>query len=125
VEALLDTSVLLGPEPTSRAIPDDSAISVVTLAELRVGVLVAADLEVRARRLALLSEVQQRFAALPVDDEVAQAYAEIVAAAQRRGVRPRPFDALIAATALSRGVPVYARDRDFLKLPRVMVEIVT
>jgi len=120
VEALLDTSVLLGPEPTSHAIPDDSAISVVTLAELRVGVLVAADLEVRARRLALLSEVQQRFAALPVDDEVAQAYAEIVAAA-----RPRPFDALIAATALSQGVPVYARDRDFLKLPGVMVEIVT
>jgi len=95
VEALLDTSVLLGPEPTSHAIPDDSAISVVTLAELRVGVLMASDVEERARRLARLSDVQLR------------------------------FDALIAATALSQGVPVYARDRDFLKLPGVMVEIVT
>jgi len=125
VEALLDTSVLVGPEPASHAIPDDSAISVVTLAELRVGVLMASDVEERARRLARLSDVQLRFAALPVDDEVTQAYAQVVAAAQRRGVRPRPFDALIAATALSQGVPVYARDHDFLKLPRVRVVIVT
>ena len=125
MEALLDTSVLVGPEPTSHAIPDDSAISVVTLAELRVGVLMASDVEERARRLARLSDVQLRFAALPVDDEVTQAYAQVVAAAQRRGVRPRPFDALIAATALSQGVPVYARDHDFLKLPRVRVVIVT
>ena len=125
MEALLDTSVLVGPEPTSHAIPDDSAISVVTLAELRVGVLMASRVEERARRLARLSDVQLRFAALPVDDGVTQAYAEVVAAAQRRGVRPRPFDALIAATALSQGVPVYARDHDFLKLPRVRVVIVT
>ncbi|TMC67602.1 MAG: type II toxin-antitoxin system VapC family toxin [Chloroflexi bacterium] len=125
MEALLDTSVLVGPEPASHAIPDDSAISVVTLAELRVGVLMASDVEERARRLARLSDVQLRFAALPVDDEVTQAYAQVVAAAQRRGVRPRPFDALIAATALSQGVPVYARDHDFLKLPRVRVVIVT
>lgn len=125
MEALLDTSVLVGPEPSSHALPDDSAISVVTLAELRVGVLMASDVEERAQRLARLSDVQLRFAALPVDDGVAQAYAEIVAAAQRRGVRPRPFDALIAATALSQGVPVYARDHDFLKLPRVRVVIVT
>jgi len=125
LEALLDTSVLVGPEPTSHAIPDDSAISVVTLAELRVGVLMASRVEERARRLARLSDVQLRFAALPVDDGVTQAYAEVVAAAQRRGVRPRPFDALIAATALSQGVPVYARDHDFLKLPQVRVVIVT
>jgi hypothetical protein len=109
----------------SHAIPDDSAISVVTLAELRVGVLVASDDEERARRLLLLSEVQLRFAALPVDDRVAYAYGEVVAAARHRGVRPRPFDALIAATALSQGVPVYARDRDFLKMPLVRVEIIT
>jgi hypothetical protein len=125
LEALLDTSVLVGPEPTSDAIPDDSAISVVTLAELRVGVLMASDDEERARRLVLLSEVQLRFAALPVDDGVAHAYAEVVVAARRRGVRPRPFEALIAATALSQGVPVYARDRDFLKMPLVRVEIIT
>jgi hypothetical protein len=124
MEALLDTSVLVGPEPGSHAIPEESAISVVTLAELRVGVLVARDVEERARRLALLSEVERRFAALPVDDRVAHAYAEIVAAATRRGVRPRAFDALIAATAVSQSVPVYARDRDFLKLPGVKVEIV-
>ena len=66
-----------------------------------------------------------RFAALQVDDGVAHAYAEVVAAARRRGVRPRQFDALIAATALSQGVPVYARDRDFLKMPLVRVEIIT
>ena len=124
MEALLDTSILVGPEPKSHTLPDDAAISIVTIAELRLGVLVAS-VEDRGRRLALLTEVERRFAAMPVDDRVAQAYAEIVSAALARGVRPRPFDALIAATARILDVPVYARDRDFLKLPGVKVAIVT
>jgi hypothetical protein len=70
------------------------------------------------------SEVERRFQAIPVDDAVAAAYATIVAAARRRGPRARPFDALIAATAVVQAVPVYARDRDFLRLPGVKVELV-
>jgi len=121
VEALLDTSVLVGPEPSSRLLPTDAAISVVTLAELSLGVLVATGLEERTRRLAVLTEADRHFEALPVDDAVARAYAAVVAAARRRGVRPRPFDALIAATAAVQGVPVFTRDADFAKIPGVKI----
>lgn len=105
--------------------PADAGISVVSLAELGVGVLLARRLEDRAARLAVLAEIEHRFDALPVDIAVARAYAEIVASARRRGSRPRPFDALIAATAIVHDVPVYTRDRDFLRLRGVKVELVT
>jgi len=96
----------------------------VTLAEIGLGVLIAKRLEDRAARLAVLAEIERRFEPLPVDLAVARAYAEIVAAARRRGARPRPFDGLIAATAVVHGVPVYTRDRDFLRLPGVRVELI-
>lgn len=125
MEAIVDTSVLLGPEPSVRTQPpDDVAISAVTLAELWLGALLADALDERAARLALLSEVQRRFEALPVDDAVARGYGELIAAARRRGVRPRPFDALIAATAMIRNVPVFTRDRDFARIPGVKVILV-
>ena len=125
MEAIVDTSVLLGPEPSAGTqLPDDAAISVVTLAELWLGALIADELDERASRLALLSEVQRRFEALPVDGAVARGYGELMAAARQRGVRPRPFDALIAATAMIRNVPVYTRDRDFVRIPGVKVTLV-
>ena len=125
MEAIVDASVLLGPEPSARTQPpDDAAISIVTLVELWLGALLADALGERAARLALLSEVQRRFEALPVDDAVARGYGELMAAARRRGVRPRPFDALIAATAMIRNVPVYTRDRDFARIPGVKVILV-
>jgi hypothetical protein len=97
---------------------------VVTLAELGAGVLLARRLGDRAARLAVLAEIEHRFEALPVDTAVARAYAQIVASAKRRGARPRPFDGLIAATAIVQRVPVYTRDRDFLRLPGVKVVLV-
>ena len=125
MEALLDTSFLVGPEPPDVARPPaDAGISVVTLAELGLGVLLAKRLEDRAARLAVLAEIEHRFEALPVDIAIARAYAQIVSSARRRGARPRPFDGLIAATAIVHGVPVYTRDRDFLRLPGVKVELV-
>ena len=81
----------------------------------------ATGLEERTGRLAVLTEVERRFEALPVDDAVARAYAEVVAAARRRGMRPRPFDALIAATAAVQGVPVFTRDADLAKISGVKV----
>lgn len=125
MEAIVDTSVLLGPEPsTALQPPDDVAISVITLAELWLGALLAVALDERAARLALLSEVQRRFEAVPVDGAIARAYGELMSAARARGVRPRPFDVLIAATAMSRNIPVYTRDRDFARLPGVKVTLV-
>jgi predicted nucleic acid-binding protein len=95
-------------------------VSVITVAELRIGVLVAEDPAVRAQRLATLSEVEA-LEPLPVDDAAARAFAEIVADARRRGKRPRILDALIAATARSRSMPVYTQDADFEDLVGVDV----
>ena len=125
MEAILDTSFLIGPEPKNLDRPPaDAGISVVTIAELGLGVLLASRLEDRMARLAVLSEIEHRFDPLPVDLSVARAYSEIVASAKRRGVRPRPFDGLIAATALVHSVPVYTRDRDFLQLRGVHVRLI-
>jgi predicted nucleic acid-binding protein len=58
-----------------------------------------------------LSEVEA-LDPLPVDDDATRAFAEIVAG-RRRGKRTKILDALIAATAVSRAMPVYTQDADF------------
>jgi len=93
---------------------------VITVAELRIGVLVATDPSVRAQRMRTLSEVE-RLAALPVDDGVAREFAEIVAAARRERRRPKILDSLIAATARALDVPVYTQDTDFDEMPGTTV----
>ncbi len=59
-----------------------------------------------------LSEVEA-LDPLPVADDATRAFAEIVADGRRRGKRPKILDALIAATAVSRAMPVYTQDADF------------
>ena len=92
----------------------------ITVAELRIGVLVAADSAVRARRMRTLSEVE-RLNALPVDDDVAREFAEIVAEARGGRRRPKILDSLIGATARALDVPVYTQDNDFDEMPGVRV----
>jgi len=58
---------------------------------------------------------------LPVDDAAARAFAEIAADSRRRGTRPKILDALIAATARSRAIPVYTQDADFQDMAGVEV----
>jgi predicted nucleic acid-binding protein len=99
---LLDTSVLIGAEaPTD--VP--SAISVMSLAELRYGVLVAADEAERDRRIARLAAIEQTFDPLPVDDRVGTEHANLCAAVRERSrnERRRAVDLLIAATARAYG----------------------
>lgn len=93
----------------------------ITVAELRIGVLIAADPTVRAQRMRTLSEVE-RLGAIPIDDDVAREFAEIVAEASTRRGRPKILDSLIAATARSLDVPVYTQDSDFDEMPGVRVE---
>ncbi len=120
---LLDTSVFVARE-TSRsygALPAVAAVSVVTLAELHLGVLLADDPVVRARRLRTLSSVGARFEPLPIDAAVARTFAEIVAEARRQGKRPKIMDTWIAATAVTHDLAVYTQDDDFSMIPRVRV----
>lgn len=111
---VLDTSVFVAREQDRLLgeLPDEGLVSVVTVAELRVGVLVASDDELRAQRMRTLTAVEQ-IEAQPVDDAVAREFAEIVAAARQEARRPKIIDALIAATARALGVPVYTQDSDF------------
>ena len=117
MRGLLDTSVFIAREQgrpiAVDRLPDESAVSVVTLAELELGVHMAAADDVRAQRLRTLRAVQQTYAALPIDEAVSSAFAELVASARRSGSRPRIQDAWIAATARTHGVPVVTQDRDF------------
>lgn len=122
--AILDTSVFVAVEqnrPLSRSLPDQVGVSVVTLAELELGVLIAGDGESRATRLATLTRVREQTAGLPADDRVASAYARLAAAELQAGRKPRVHDTWIAATALTHGAEVWTQDRDFTNFAAVRI----
>jgi len=98
-----------------------AAVSVITLAELHLGVLMAKGSAVRAQRLRTLTMVQNTFEPLPIDSDVARTFAELVAEARRYGKRPRIMDTWIAATAVAHDIPVYTQDEDFVEIPKVRV----
>jgi prevent-host-death family protein len=121
---VLDTNILIGLEAgtlAGDALPERAAISVMTLAELQVGVLLAGSTEQRSRRLETLTFVERTYEPLPVTAEVARRFSEIVAALRSDGRRAPVIDALIAATAVEHGVPVVTRDADMAALPGVDV----
>jgi predicted nucleic acid-binding protein len=94
---------------------------VVTLAELHLGVLLARDGTVRARRLRTATRVERDIEALPIDDEVARVFASIVAEARSAGRRPRVMDTWIAATSIRHNLPLFTQDTDFDDIPQVDV----
>jgi predicted nucleic acid-binding protein len=113
--AIADTSVFIAKEAGRDLgeLPDELAVSVVTAAELELGVLRAKDTDTRARRLATLAQVRATYPLLPVDAETASCFARIAAAELEAGRRIRRHDAWIAATALRHGVAVATQDADF------------
>jgi len=122
--ALLDTSIFIAKEqgrPLTTALPDQVAVSVVTLAELEVGVLVARDEEVRAQRMETLVMARERAAGIPIDQRIASAYARLAAAVLRAGRRPRIHDTWIAATAAVHAAAVWTQDKDFTEFGDVEV----
>jgi predicted nucleic acid-binding protein len=127
--AILDTSVLITGEDEAAPAPprgiDELAVSVVTLAELELGVLRRTiDPDIRARRLATLSYVRETYEALDVDGRVAHQFARIAATLRdtRRAVRVN--DAWIAATALAHDAALVTLDRDFEPIPGLEVVMV-
>lgn len=122
--AVLDTSIFVAREqgrPLGRPLPAEVAVSVITLAELELGVLVARDSDTRAQRLATLTRVREQTAGLPADDRVASAYARLAAAELAAGRKPRVHDTWIAATALVHRAEVWTQDRDFTAFAAVDV----
>lgn len=127
MRGLLDTSVFIADERdrplAGDKLPDEAAISVVTLAELELGVHMAASEAARGQRLRTLQVTRSTYVALPVDEAVASAFAELVATARRTGRRPKVQDAWIAATARAAGVAVYTQDSDFDELSVDVVRV--
>lgn len=110
-EGLLDTSTLLLlpriDDPS--ALPGVPLISAITLAELSVGPLVTDDDAERARRMAHVQQAEADFDPLPFDAAAARAFGQVAASLRRSGRKPaaRALDALIAATAIANGLPLY------------------
>jgi len=122
--AVLDTSIFIASEqgrPLARSLPEQVSVSVVTLAELELGVLMARDPDTRARRLATLTRVREQTSGLPADDRVASAYARLAATELSVGRKPRVHDTWIAATALAHGVELWTQDADFTSFAAVAV----
>lgn len=122
---VLDTSVFVGLEHDRlREIPADRpmATTVVTLAELQLGVLHARDVATRAQRLATLQAVRE-LTCLAIDERVAEHWATLVAHARAAGRRPKVNDTWIAAIALANDAVVLTQDADFEDLPIEVVRL--
>jgi predicted nucleic acid-binding protein len=96
----------------TEAMPETIAISVVTKAELRVGIFAAEDIETRDRRL-MTFELANRIVSLPVDEAVSRAWAQMRAYVQASGRKVGVNDMWIAATAAANEIPVLTQDGDF------------
>jgi predicted nucleic acid-binding protein len=111
---LLDTSVFIGRETGGalRALPQRSAISVVTIGELQLGVLSAVDAEARSRRADTLARSAHP---ISIMEAVMGTWARLVADCRAAGIHRtvKLTDALIAATAVEHGLPVVTQDGDF------------
>jgi predicted nucleic acid-binding protein len=116
---IADTSVFIAREsgrPLAETdLPDELGISVITIGELRSGVLAAGDVETRDRRLATLSEALA-LEPLPVDQPVAEAWARLRVLLREMQKRMPVNDSWIAATAMSLGVPVVTQDEDYVEV---------
>ena len=116
---LADTSVFIAAETRRELdvnrLPDEIAVSIITIGELRAGVLAAADVDVRDRRLSTLMRALE-LQPIPVDESVADAWARLRILLRDRGLGMSINDSWIAATALALGVPVVTQDADYLEL---------
>jgi predicted nucleic acid-binding protein len=124
VPAILDTSIFIAIEQNRglrQPLPERVGVSVVTLAELELGVLMAADSDTRATRLATLARVREETAGLPADERVASAYARLAAGELAAGRKPRVHDTWIAATALAHEAQVWTQDAGFSSFEAVDV----
>jgi predicted nucleic acid-binding protein len=118
-QGLLDTNIMVlrrWIDPTE--LPDEMAISAVTLAELSAGPHQVRsngeqdlydEYEERARRTEALQRAESEFDPIPFDAEVARIYGRVTAAVVAAGRKPRRriADLMIAATAIAEDLPLY------------------
>jgi predicted nucleic acid-binding protein len=123
-QGMLDTNVLILRRWIDPAeLPDEMAISAITLAELSAGPhevrgndeqdAYDAHAE-RARRLDVLQRAESEFDPVPFDAEAARIFGRVTAAVIAVGRKPRGrvVDLMIAATAIAEGLPLYTTNPD-------------
>lgn len=114
---LADTSVFIARESgrplRADRLPDEVGVSVITIGELRAGVLAATDVETRDRRLATLTEASS-LEPIVIDGPVADAWAKLRMLLRETGQRMLVNDSWIAATAMALSVPVVTQDEDYV-----------
>jgi predicted nucleic acid-binding protein len=124
---LLDTSVVVDLDRLAASqLPEEVAISVITLAELSAGPASTADPDERARRQDRLQRTEAAFDPLPFDIEAARAYGRIYGAVAKQGhkSRRRFADLLIASTALASELPLITRNAADLAGLEDLVDVV-
>ncbi len=120
-----DTSVFIARENgrslNAAALPDELAVSVITIGELRAGVLAATNVAIRDVRLTTLMLALQQEPLL-VDQGVADAWARLRLMLRDAGTSMPVNDSWIAATAMAHGVPVVTQDNDYdVSIPDLQV----
>lgn len=121
---LADTSVFIARE-SGRAIkvgelPDEIGVSVITIGELRAGVLAAEDVVTRDRRLATLTQALT-LESTPIDGRVAESWARLRLLLRDSGQRLPINDSWICATAMALGLPLITQDEHYVELQGVDV----
>jgi predicted nucleic acid-binding protein len=123
-QGMLDTNILIlrswiNPDE----LPDEMAISAITLAELSAGpheVRPNAEQDMydehaeRARRLEILQRAESEFDPVPFDAEAARIFGRVTAAVVAAGRKPRrrTADLMIAATAIAEDLPLFTTNPD-------------
>jgi predicted nucleic acid-binding protein len=125
LRGLVDTSVVIDLDklPTE-VLPAELAVSAVTMAELAAGPHATTDATERARRQDRLQRAETTFDPLPIDGAVARAYGRVYAEVVAAGLKARgrsALDLLIAATAVTAGLPLYTcNPEDFRELSNLL-----
>lgn len=124
---LLDTSVVIDHDILDTTLlPDESAVSAVTLAELAAGPHATRNDQERARRQDRLHWVTATRDALPFDAEAACLYGRVFGATKAAGQsgRARLADLLIASTAAANGLALYTRNPSDFSALKQLVKVI-
>jgi len=118
-QGMLDTNILILRRWVDPAeLPDEMAISAITLAELSAGPHEVRrndeqdaydEHAERARRLEVLQRAENEFDPVPFDAEAARIFGRVTAAVVAAGHKPRGrvVDLMIAATAIAERLPLF------------------
>lgn len=124
---LADTTVFVARESgrplQADLLPNEIGVSVITIGELRAGVLAAAEVETRDRRLATLTQALA-LEPVPIDGAVAESWARLRLLLRDSHQKMPVNDSWIAATALALGVPVVTQDDDYIDVQGLAVIVV-